>query len=358
MTVAGGAPLTALVGEPRRTVLRRTWRAWWVGIVPAVLVGLVLRYLVPSAGPGVRGVVALLGQRHLLSLAIGLYFVFGVVARHWFAVVAGPVDARASVRSGGLRGTLVLVAMVTGAAGVAYAVRSWVAQPYGVLSASMLPTLEPGDLVVGRKRPYGSGAPRRGDVVVFRAASVGLGPAGADAPEVLVKRVIGLPGDRVSMRGSTPVINGREVSSCDAGEYFYALPALGDRGVHGRLRVEFLEGHAYLTVYAPGPAFEGTYRVKPGEVFVLGDNRGNSLDSRAYAAGHGGGVPREAIEARVERFLVGRHRDAEADFGRLLRPVDALEGHLRLEGVQTQSMDDAIAHCSRLIPEDTRPPPP
>ena len=64
----------------------------------------------------------------------------------------------------------------------------------------MLPTFEPGDEVAGNKLAYalGSKAPRRGDVLVFRASSVAL-PPGLVPPPVLVKRVIGLPGDRVTM---------------------------------------------------------------------------------------------------------------------------------------------------------------
>ena len=96
------------------------------------------------------------------------------------------------------------------AAFAAFQVRTSVFQSYRVLSASMLPTLQPGDYVGGNKLAYGlrlplstharsTSAPRRGDVVVFQR----LLP-GANAPEHLVKRVIGLPGDRIMMYAGFP----------------------------------------------------------------------------------------------------------------------------------------------------------
>jgi hypothetical protein len=91
---------------------------------------------------------------------------------------------------------------------------------------------------------------------------------------------------------------------------------------------------------------------------VLGDNRRNSVDSRAYNKGSGGGVPMDAIQARIQWFLLGTHRGGDLDFGRLLRPVDRLQVHLRLEGLETQAIEEAIARCLRSRPSDTRPPPP
>ena len=422
MTTAGDFTLQPLPSDRRREVVQRASRAFGVAVLPAALAALAVRYLVPMTGSGLRGVVAVVGQRYTLLFGIALYFAFSGVARYWRGRLAAPRDAwlrdavlfeqlrRArlrgelgsagdDVRAGELDARLVelrgaletrdprrveqargrveslaapflerrrrremlsFVALVVGAVALSYGFRSLVARPYRVLSASMLPTLEPADLVAARVRPYPSGGlPRRGDVVVFRADAVALGPNGPGLADVLVKRVIGLPGDRIEMHGDTPVINGWVVPSCDAGEYFYALPTFGDPGLNGRLHVEFLDGRVYLAVYAVGgPPFEGPYVVKPGEVFVLGDNRANSLDSRAYNANRGGGVPLDAVEARAVWFLTGTHRSGDTDFGRLLKSIDALQTRLRIESLDTRALDEGIARCLKDPPRDTRPPSP
>ncbi len=415
-------PLPSLVGGRWQAAARRTWQAFWVAIVPAVLAALAIGYLVPPAGTGLRGIVAALGQRYTLFFGLALYFALSAVARYWRSTLAGArhasshhvafyemlrghrvraalermiaadqltqIDARlgdlrAALAAGNSpraqeaqsaieslaapvlewrkrRETIGFVAMVVGAAAAAYGVRSYVVQPFRVLSGSMLPTLEPSDIVAGRMRPYGATPahlPLRGDVVVFRSAAVAFGSLAPEAPAVLVKRVIGLPGDRIAMRGGVPMINGWLVPSCDAGEYLYALATFGDPGLHGRLRVEFLEDRAYLAVYSMGAVFQDTYVVKPGEVFVLGDNRGNSLDSRAYNGGHGGGVPVDAIEARAQWFLSGSRRSGDVDLGRFLKPIDTLQARLRLEGVDTRPLDEGIARCLKNRPTNTRPPP-
>jgi signal peptidase I len=420
---------------------RRALRALWYGIIPALLAGLVLRYLVPPVGTGVAGAVAALGNRFGLYLGVSLFFLFAGLLRYWrfhlpggrYASnlpvhwAAGETDgdrlaecerhaqiyemlrsravrrrlereltpeqmteldgqlaklkdqlegcdldgarqARRHVESVATRvlvrrqrlDAFILVATVPTMAVVALAIRAYLVAPYLVLSTSMLPTLEPGDRILARRLRFErtpENAPHRGDVLVFRTSSVALGPVSVALPDVLVKRVIGLPGDRVAMRGSVPVINGWEVPSCDAGDYMYVMPDASGDAIRGRLFVEFLEDRAYLTVHSL-QQFPEPYLVKAGEVFVVGDDRSNSLDSRAYNAGRGGGVPFAGIEARAQWFLTGSHRSGDLDLGRLLHPIDGLQGRLRLEGLDTRQLEEGITRCLAIPPTNTRPPPP
>lgn len=417
--------------------------ALWVGVVPALAAGVVVRYFVPTVGVGLPGFVASLGRQHGLYFFLVLFLLFSGLARYWryhlpggryassslpahlvpderdpevleaWAGVASFYDRassrwlrllidrrgskgegedlrrllgelRAAIESGdrarandareriervaapalSLQRWLEAGALVVGLAvaiGATLLVRARVAQPYRVVSASMLPTLEPDDRIAGNKIAYAfrpGHLPHRGDAIIFRSALVPFSGDRSLIPEELVKRVIGLPGDRVSLRASVPVINGWPVPSCDAGEYVYVMPDTSGAAVHGRLTVEFLDDAAYLVVQPRDTPGSAEYTVAAGEVYVLGDNRGNSLDSRSYNAGRGGGVPLRAIEARAQWFLAGTHRSGDLDLGRLLRPVDTLQGRLRLEGLDVNPVEAGVARCLANRPSATTPPPP
>jgi signal peptidase I len=319
----------------------------------------VLKFLVPMGGAiGFAGFVATLGRRHPVELGAGCFLLFSAMAHHWGAVVlpGNPPAAKRHVREVAV--TLGAIAM---AAALALAVRGKVAEPYRVLSGSMLPTLELGDEVAGNKLAYaGRGnAPRRGDVVIFESSAVaGMANLGRGRiPDVLVKRVIGVPGDEIAVRSGVPIINGWEVPTCVAGEYLYVLPDGEGGAFRGLAFVEFLEDRAYLTVHAiPMPTFEGSYRVKPGEVFVMGDNRTNSVDSRSYRNGQGGGVPIAAVDAKAQWFLVGTRRGGEVDVSRFLEPLDQLEAHVHCEGINAHDIEAGIARCLANRPAMTHPP--
>jgi signal peptidase I len=345
----------------------------------------VIRYLVPPRGTGFAGVVAALGHRFPLPFGVALFFLFSAMVRYWGSwLLAGrsasvvfprlaaaerdgerlarrAVDAEPALLERRRRDGLTTLVIGIGAALAALFIHAHVVEPYRVLGPSMLPTLEADDRIASNKLAYGIGyapGPHRGDIVVFRSSAVALGPAGVDAPDVLVKRVVGLSGDQIEMRGGQPIINGWPVPSCDAGDYLYLAPGPDGGPVHGRLRVEFLDDRTYLTVLSPTPAFQGPYVVLPGQVFVLGDNRGNSVDSRAWNEGHGGGVPVGAVEGRAQWFLVGTHRSGDADLRRFAEPIDRLQIHLRLEAIETTAIQEGITQCLRHPPRDTRPPPP
>lgn len=176
--------------------------------------------------------------------------------------------------------------------------RSAVADWNQVPSGSMLPSILVGDRIVVDKLAYDLRlpftlvrlaswrAPRRGDVVTFNSPEDG---------RLLVKRVIAVPGDEVSMRRNRLTINGERASyrQVPAEEAPFATP----RGY--RLYRETVLGNARVVMMRSGHSadFSGTFaaiEVPPGAYLMLGDNRDDSRDSR-----HIGLVPRHNILGRA-----------------------------------------------------------
>jgi signal peptidase I len=193
------------------------------------------------------------------------------------------------------------------AVAVAFALRAFVIEAFKIPSGSMIPTLMVGDHIFVNKFSYGPAIPythsriwthmppRRGDVMVF---------AFPEHPEQdFIKRVIALPGDKLEARNGHPIINGWEAPSCRVGAWSYSDYESAISRHDGELYVEYLGDESFLTFYdrasGPFPEDQGPFYVKEGEVWVMGDNRNNSHDSRMWFGGQGGGVPFENIRGRA-----------------------------------------------------------
>jgi signal peptidase I len=204
-------------------------------------------------------------------------------------------------------------------------VRSFIFAPYSIPSESMLPRLFVGDYLFVTKFDYGFSRwslpwgwplvphvqwrnPTRGDVVVFRS------PPAPDEHDV-IKRVIGLPGDTVQVRGGQVILNGTAIPkqriadfvipvspnySCDAQ---YQDTEAGRPVCRYRRYRETLPGGRRYDVLDRGdfPDRDDTdvYTVPAGNVFLMGDNRDDSADSRFAPPAGMGYVPIERIEGRA-----------------------------------------------------------
>jgi len=175
-------------------------------------------------------------------------------------------------------------------------IRSFIAEPFRIPSASMLPTLHIGDFILVNKFAYGIrlpvlntkvlelADPERGDVLVFRFPK---------NPKVdYIKRVVGLPGDKVGYFGKTVYINGKaveqEVKAKD-------VNLLGLVPARAELRFEQLGKNGHDLLVDPDRRLvEGEMVVPEGHYFVMGDNRDNSNDSRFW-----GTVPEDHLVGKA-----------------------------------------------------------
>ncbi len=230
-------------------------------------------------------------------------------------------------RDGGLLRFLLILAVA------AWAIRSFIAAPFNIPTGSMIPTLYIGDYLVVAKWPYGysrfsfpfnfpsfdgrilTKLPKRGEVAVFR-------PPGSDID--FIKRVIGLPGDTIEVRGGMLILNGRPLPRQSARPF--AMPISPNSPCKvvppaSPMVTTPGDGHSYCLYPAyretlpGGPSYTvldqvenpraddfPATRVPAGHIFLMGDNRDDSLDSRFTTAE--GGIGLIPVENLVGRALV------------------------------------------------------
>lgn len=192
--------------------------------------------------------------------------------------------------------------------------RSFVIEPFRIPSGSMYPTLHIGDFILVNKASYGirlpvlyskileTGQPERGDVVVFRYP--------VEPDKDYIKRVIGLPGDRISYVNKTLMINGQPVIQTLAGRY--EAPGSGAVMNGANRLTEALPGRVH-DILIDQEARSGDLldvEVPEGQYFVMGDNRDHSHDSRFW-----GFVPEENLKGKA--FFIWMHFDKGVDMNRL-----------------------------------------
>ena len=195
---------------------------------------------------------------------------------------------------------------------IVFVLRSFLFEPFKIPSGSMIPTLLVGDFILVNKFAYGIrlpvintkiievGTPQRGDVMVFRYPE--------DPSLDYIKRVVGLPGDTVSYQNKRLTINGEPVSEEKAADYlhperlYYSEQYLEKLGNVEHKMLNDTDAPAFIPDAANFPYRENcTYNangvvctVPPGHYFMMGDNRDNSRDSRAW-----GFVPEQNIVGKA-----------------------------------------------------------
>jgi len=192
-------------------------------------------------------------------------------------------------------------------------VRSFLFEPFRIPSSSMEPTLVVGDFIFVNKFSYGLrlpvvhskilevGGPNRGDVIVFRLPS--------DPSINYIKRLVGLPGDRVVYRNKRLYINGALVPLIDNSTYEReGLPPVAQFTEQlGDIKHDIL-----LEALSPGR--EGEFNVPQGHFFMMGDNRDNSQDSRFPQVGF---VPEANIVGRAVRIWMNWSIPSAPQWGRI-----------------------------------------
>ncbi len=244
-------------------------------------------------------------------------------------------NARAPTTSGGWRDTIKTIVY---AVLIALVVRTAAYEPFNIPSGSMKPTLLVGDYLFVAKFAYGysrhslpwslplfsgrlvASQPERGDVVVFKWPR--------DNSTDYIKRVIGLPGDRIQVKAGVVYINGERVKRDRVADGDPNGESYAENGVIP-YRETLPNGASYITFDAGNTAADHTniIRVPPGQYFMMGDNRDRSSDSRIW-----GLVPEVNLVGRADFLFYSTNGSARLwevwrwpvaiRFWRLFRPVE------------------------------------
>ncbi len=251
------------------------------------------------------------------------------------------------------------------AVAVALLLRAFVVEAFKIPSGSMLPTLQIQDHIFVNKLAYGPSVPfanvrlfanlppHRGDIMVFEEPY----PALNKEPEDFIKRVIALPGDTLTVESGHPIINGWPIPNCKVGPYEFR-EGTDSTLKRGDLYIEYYGDYAYFTLFEEdrgGDRREGPYHVKPGEQWVMGDNRYNSSDSRAWNGGRGGGVPDANIKGRAMFVWLSFGSDGWLTLDRLFTNV---LGTPRLPQGASPEILAGIEQCLRTRPPRSATTPP
>lgn len=252
------------------------------------------------------------------AIVAGLVNLVGVL---WFLTLATATIAKVA-SFGRVRAFLsVAVGVYVVAFVLAFGFRTLALQPFNIPSGSMVPNLLVGDYAFANKFAYGYGpysppyaapwiherilgqAPKRGDVVVFRTIT---------GDYDFVKRIVGLPGDKIQLIQSELYINGVKAPRRRILPGYRMADPFGRETEVETYEEELPGGAKYRIIQLSGATGSASntrvYETPPGTYFMLGDNRDNSEDSR-FASGPVGFVPFENLIGRIDRIFYSLEND-------------------------------------------------
>ena len=198
--------------------------------------------------------------------------------------------------------------------------RSFIVEPFRIPSNSMMPTLLTGDFILVNKFNYGLrlpvldtkivdvGLPERGDVVVFRF------PGDPSTP--FIKRVVGVPGDRIAYYDKVLYVNDEPMVQSPIGRYVGVGSGAVMSGASWRLE-QLADVEHHILVQPEAHTVQGTAVIAEGNYFVMGDNRDNSRDSRYW-----GTVSDELLIGKAFRIWMNWDFGHGIDWKRIGKSID------------------------------------